>query len=264
MSSVAAIGPLPDLRKLKLGVHIDPVAYPQLRKLESLEIDDLSGGLELAVALGEPVTKLSIFSSLERLSEKDISRLTACPNLSSLNAPIHMHAEVAIPLIARALESLVLRCSPDVAQYEFGELQLGSVLQIAQSAPRLANLFLFEAKIPVSELVAVLQHMGPNLKEFGSNVGGQEEPPVRRLNALLETAAENNTSLRQFRCLSEYGSLVEYGNYPANFFTEGEVEVLRNVLRTLESRAPHLDERAVKKYIDRMAPPSSETSSYDD
>lgn len=231
-------GSVPVLRELKLScpnteVHGD--ALCQLAALDSLELAQGLGGLQLAAQMGHSITKVS--SQTDAVDAVDISKLSACPRLSSLVVRLNPGAELALPAVASSLHTLSATFSRQrnalFDEWEpLGEWEPGLMLGIVLNAKKLRYFDVRGVRVSEQELVAVLKHMGPRLEGFSTSVIGQGEPPWKRLLKLMTTMSEYNGSLKIFH--GDFQSL------DVEEVSDTDAKELVDALSHLRKRAPGL------------------------
>lgn len=228
-------GSLPRLRDLSLGIGVQTEALPQVRALKYVQIRYVKGGASLGARIGQPVTQ--ILSPQCELDSEGLLSLTACPKLAYLSVRLKQGAEENLHKIAGSLELLTLSfgCSDESEGGPccYGEPVLGSLLRAVHQAPNLRFLFIDQARIRLSEVVAMLKHLGTRLERVGLSVDKQDEPRWKRLMVVMETIGKYNRSLTFLGCRGESPEEVD--------MSEEEAQVLFERLVRLQRQLPNLD-----------------------
>lgn len=78
----------------------------------------------------------------------------------------------------------------------YNEVTPGTMLRIVHQTPCLAELDMRYVRIPLTEVVAILKHVGKRLRIFGVCFHDQCESSVDRFKTIVETIIEYNQELR--------------------------------------------------------------------
>lgn len=226
-------GHVPTLRNLKFAcgpkVEVRPHSLPQLAALDSLEMAQGLHGLRLAEQIGHSITK--VCSLTDAVDAIDISRLSACPRLSSLLVRINPGAEVALPSVVSSLRALRATVSRERNEL-LGAWWHGLMLNIVVSAKNLRYFDVRGVGVSEEELVAILKHMGSRLEGFCTSAWGQGEAPWKRLLKIMKTLSEHNGSLKIF-----HG---DFHSTDVEEVSDTDAKELVDALHHLRKRAPGL------------------------
>lgn len=196
---------MPLLRDVKLRV-IQKSTVPFLRRLDSVQVYDVCHqhyALENALVVGNSVTEISSWACFDGDA---IFSLACFPRLTVLRCSVseeaaYVFAGVADTLTALQVLDLRWHTVTEIKRHDnaipLADAESGVLLNVVQTLPNLIELHLTCVRISLSELCGVLQRIGPRLEKFGTDISGQEERPMDRLERLLHCASQNNRSLRR-------------------------------------------------------------------
>lgn len=256
------------LQEMTIYWYLVSVAIPKealrfLSKLDSVRIlGEQRDPHLLSSQIGSPVSEIYHYSplNLERTAEQ-LAGLRTYSHLKVLSLRLKEGAETALPELVKQLPELTKlvvewRISRLIGQdagacsgLGYATPAQGIMLRTVQSANKLSELHFHKLRIPMNEVVGILQTMGRRLRVFATAIYDQREPPPERLELVLLTAAKLNSGLRELLVYDLWPSLDSIGGGLWKQYSQS----LLTSIKLLSRRAPHLSTYQLETKILAMA-----------
>lgn len=241
---------LPALRSLKYLSLLEYPAQslsPEVCAIPSVEMPCSTYAYGWAMKLRQAAT---VIHCSRFLDTAEVKRLEICYSLSVLDICIKEGVENVLPQLARKLPNLrslrvqmAMRCEVANNRFILTEITPGTMLQTVRNAEHLDTLQVVDMQFSVSELHAILVHIGVKLRDFCISLSDQEGSAFQKLEALLCAAALHNTELRLLTTV-----LRTWIPSKPSALTE-QARRIYTSLCFLEKRAPYLDACALKRLL---------------
>lgn len=239
--------------------------FPLLRAMGSVEIRGGSNSFWLASKLGSVVTCLV---TTETLGTPQVAQLAALPCLEEVGCGFtENNEELFIDSLQPSLPSLrsirLAWAPPKIwspRKYEWNVARFSSVasnvmLRMVQSCPLLSKLDLLYVRIGVTELRAILEHIGPRLERLWISIVDQDEPPFDRLELILQSLSLCSPGIRSLVLEKEridttaLTTILRMKAYKDSRTISEQGRRLCAALRLLKRSAPMFDAGVVEKWL---------------